>query len=162
MIKKICPIIFAMLLFIQTIGMASTDTLIAHAAELDGPKLLSGNTLGQLFPVNTQVIDTEAIYDWQQEGIYATNGGLYAADSGDAAKMTDGSVSVVISTYSQSGAADGTLVYDLQAVYRVSALQVWSEFSTSWMSILTSNMSILQFRGWNKAHLKSCSNRSRN
>lgn len=129
MLKKIGPIILAMLLFIQTIGMASTDAPIAHAAESDVSKLLSANTIGQLFPENTPVIDTGAVYNWQQEGLYATNPGLLAADSGDAAQMTDGSVSVVTSTYSQSGAAHGTLVYDLQAVYRVSALQVWSEFS---------------------------------
>lgn len=49
MLNKVCPMILVMLLFIQTIGMASTVAPIAHAAESDVPKVLSGNTLGQLF-----------------------------------------------------------------------------------------------------------------
>ncbi|KRE99422.1 hypothetical protein ASG89_28080 [Paenibacillus sp. Soil766] len=129
MLKKVCPLFLAILLFMQTIGMISTVAPITHAAESEVPKILSGNTLGQLFPDNTPVMDTGAAYTWQQEGSNATDTGLYATDLGDAAHMTDGSVSVVTSTYSQSGAAHGTLVYDLRAVYRVSALQVWSEFS---------------------------------
>lgn len=130
-LKKMSSILFAMIVFIQSLGIASTGTMIALAAESDSLKLLSGNTLGQLFPTNIPVIDTGATYTWQQEGIYTTESGLVASDPIDAYKMTDGSVSVVSSTTSQSGEAYGTLVYDLQAVHRVSSLQVWSEFSAA-------------------------------
>ncbi|MDQ8734338.1 hypothetical protein [Paenibacillus sp. LHD-38] len=128
---KIGSIIIAMLLFVQSIVIVPTDAIITHAAESesDARKLLSGNTRGVLFPNDTPFIETGAIYVWQQEGLYSTYSELVAADPGEGSKMTDGSVTAVIPTASQSGAAYGTLVYDLQDVYRVSALQVWSEFS---------------------------------
>jgi hypothetical protein len=131
-LKKISAVWIAIVLFVQSISMLSMDTNHAHAAELTAPKLLSGNTLGQVYSENaTTVIETGATYAWQQVGLHSTDSGLIAADPVDASLMTDGSVSVISKTASQSGSAYGTLVYDLKAVYRVTTVDIWSEFSAA-------------------------------
>ncbi|WP_171634651.1 S-layer homology domain-containing protein [Paenibacillus plantarum] len=129
-LKKISSILFAILVFIHGLGIASMSPMPALAAESVSPKLLSGNRLGELFPANTIVMNTGASYTWQQDGLYATDSNLVASDPLAANKMMDGSVSVV-SSASQTGEAYGTVVYDLQTVNRLTSLQVWSEFSAA-------------------------------
>lgn len=130
-LKKLRAVIMAMLLIVQALSMATTGASPAHAAESDSPQLLSGNALGQLFPTSTPAIPTGARYTWQQEGVYSTDAGLIAGDPKDATLMADGSVSAISSSANKAGAAYGTLVYDLKAVYRISSVQIWAEYAAA-------------------------------
>ncbi|MGG1513868.1 S-layer homology domain-containing protein [Paenibacillus oryzisoli] len=128
---KLSAAVLAVLLFVQTISIAGGRDAIAHAAEADSPKLLSGNAQGSLFTEPGQSIATGAAYVWQREGLFATDPGLISGDAGVGPSMTDGNVSAVISSEAQTGEAYGTLVYDLQDVYRVSSVQTWAEYSAT-------------------------------
>ncbi len=130
-LKKLSAAIMAMLLIVQALSMGTTGVSPAHAAEPDSPQLLSGNTLGQLFPTSTPAIPTGAQYTWQQEGVYSTDAGITATDPKGASLLIDGSVSAVSSSVNQAGAAYGTLVYDLKAVYRISSVQTWAEYAAA-------------------------------
>ncbi|NOV00650.1 S-layer homology domain-containing protein [Paenibacillus planticolens] len=127
-LKKMLVTVFAIIVFIHSIGIVGSGTSTVHAAESDAPKLLSGNTLGMLLPDNTEVIATGAAYTWQQEGVHTTDPGILASDP-SAKKMSDGVVSADIITQDKMGEAYGTLVYDLKSTYRLSSLQIWSEFT---------------------------------
>ncbi|WP_164716252.1 S-layer homology domain-containing protein [Paenibacillus whitsoniae] len=128
---KLSAAFLAVLLFIQTISITSGRDAIARAAEADPPKLLSNNAQGVLFPDPERSIATGASYVWQREGIFTTDSGLVSGDADAGPKMTDGSVSALISSQTQIGEAYGTLVYDLQDVYRVASVQTWAEYSVA-------------------------------
>lgn len=126
-LKKVSCMILAALLLLQSFLSVAPPPV--HAIQSGSPKLLSGNAPGPLFQDIGAVIDTGAVYVWQQEGSYATDAGFLGGEAVHAGLMSDGSASAVSSTKDRVGAAYGTLVFDLKDVYQVSSVQMWVEFS---------------------------------
>jgi hypothetical protein len=111
---------------------SKSSTVIAAVPE----KLLSDNTLGSIFPLTTHIVPTGATYAWLTEGTHATDPAIISTDNSGAPDMSDG-INGPDGNYSNNSTWDdnavstGTLIYDLQAVYKVSTVKVWADTATN-------------------------------
>ncbi|MGG1513869.1 discoidin domain-containing protein [Paenibacillus oryzisoli] len=130
--KKSCALLCVLGMMLGTASVAVPAGQHAMAAVAD-EKLLSGNAVGgELIPAGTAAIATGASYSWLTEGTYATDAQLIASDSDGTPDMTDGGSGPEEEFSSSTGdaagtAAYGTLIYDLQAAYKVSSVKVWAD-----------------------------------
>ncbi|RTE11573.1 discoidin domain-containing protein [Paenibacillus whitsoniae] len=114
--------------------MAPTGTDLVRAS--GNEKLLSGNSLGALFPVSTQTIATGATYSWLTEGTHATDSLIVSTDNNGAPDMSDGINGPDgnysnNSTWANNTVAFGTMIYDLKSVYKVTTVKVWADTATN-------------------------------
>jgi hypothetical protein len=133
-LKKIGLFLCVCATLIGSVTVPSRESGVVHAA---GPeKLLSGNTLGSLFPVSTQTIATGATYSWLTDGTHATDAAIISTDNNGAPDMSDG-INGPDGNYSNNSTWDdhtvafGNLIYDLKDVYKVSSVKIWADTATN-------------------------------
>lgn len=92
---------------------------LAASKTFEDKKLMSGNTLGNIFSTSTSVVESELTAAWETEGDYATDGQIAAAGTGF---VRDGLADAV----STAGGEYATLLYNFASQKKVEGVTVWA------------------------------------
>ncbi len=93
----------------------------------DGEKLLSGNDKGSLISEDTERLFSDAKYFWETEGKYSADDEILASDKNGV--MNNGETDDCI-TASKTEVNSNALIYDLNDVFSVSSVKVWTYCSS--------------------------------
>lgn len=141
-ITRLCAMVcaFALLWGAAAVTVAPAPRISAAA---EPEKLLTGNPIGGLFPAGTPTLATYAGYTWLTEGLNATDPVIVASDSAEAPRLTDGengpdAAHSLVTAVSPGTTAAASLIFDLQAPYKVSTVRVWADSGLASLEVYAS------------------------